>query len=118
MKLKSAPSLLKAAPSGLAFAGTDDRTVDARRRVFNPARKLYNTSRWRRLRLRVFQRDQFTCQMQGCGRVDPDVSRLVCDHRIPHRGDEKLFWDFSNLQTLCKTCHDSTKQAHEIAEGM
>lgn len=30
----------------------------------------------------------------------------VVDHIIPHRGDEKLFWDQSNWQALCKRCHD------------
>lgn len=31
----------------------------------------------------------------------------VVDHIVPHRGDEKLFWDESNWQALCKRCHDS-----------
>ncbi|MGI6721758.1 MAG: HNH endonuclease [Anaerovoracaceae bacterium] len=26
---------------------------------------------------------------------------------VPHRGDQKLFWDRSNWQSLCKSCHDS-----------
>lgn len=30
----------------------------------------------------------------------------VVDHIIPHRGDEELFWDRSNWQPLCKSCHD------------
>lgn len=30
----------------------------------------------------------------------------VVDHIIPHRGDEKLFWDRENWQALCKSCHD------------
>lgn len=37
----------------------------------------------------------------------------VVDHIIPHRGDQKLFWDRSNWQPLCATCHSSTKQAQE-----
>ena len=28
------------------------------------------------------------------------------DHIIPHRGSRKLFWDRTNWQPLCKTCHD------------
>ena len=31
----------------------------------------------------------------------------VVDHIIPHRGDQKLFWDLSNWQALCKKCHDT-----------
>ena len=30
----------------------------------------------------------------------------VVDHVIPHRGDQKLFWDEDNWQALCKSCHD------------
>ena len=36
----------------------------------------------------------------------------VVDHIIPHKGDKVLFWDRSNWQPLCKTCHD-TKTARE-----
>lgn len=27
------------------------------------------------------------------------------DHIVPHRGDRRLFWDTSNWQSLCGTCH-------------
>jgi 5-methylcytosine-specific restriction enzyme A len=37
----------------------------------------------------------------------------VLDHKIPHRGDDKLFLDISNFQSLCKTCHDSKKQRQD-----
>ncbi|WP_461335862.1 HNH endonuclease [Bradyrhizobium liaoningense] len=49
-----------------------------------------------------------------CGaQTKGDTSKLVCDHKIPHRGDERLFWDKTNLQTLLKTCHDRDKQKAE-----
>jgi 5-methylcytosine-specific restriction endonuclease McrA len=32
------------------------------------------------------------------------------DHIVPHRGDERLFWDRSNWQSLCASCHSSHKQ--------
>ena len=34
------------------------------------------------------------------------VEATVVDHIIPHRGDQKLFWDRNNWQALCKPCHD------------
>ena len=58
-------------------------------------------------------RDLFTCQR--CHRIEADTSQLVADHKVPHRGDERLFWDPGNLQCLCKTCHDTVKQAEEQA---
>lgn len=76
-----------------------------------PLRRLYATARWKRLRLRTFTRDGFTCRR--CGRLEGNTSRLVCDHRRPHRGDRALFWAEDNLQTLCKPCHDGAKQAEE-----
>lgn len=80
-----------------------------------PWRRWYKTARWQALRLKIFVRDRFTCQMAGCARIEGDTSKLVCDHKTPHRGDERLFWDEANLQTLCKPCHDSLKQAAEQA---
>lgn len=58
-------------------------------------------------------RDLFTCRR--CKRVEGNTSLLVADHKVPHRGSERLFWDETNLQTLCKACHDSDKQSEEQA---
>ncbi len=38
----------------------------------------------------------------------------VVDHRVPHRGDQALFWDPLNWQSLCRTHHNSDKK---MAEG-
>jgi 5-methylcytosine-specific restriction enzyme A len=38
----------------------------------------------------------------------------VCDHIIAHKGDEVLFYNRDNLQTLCKSCHDNGKQKEDI----
>jgi 5-methylcytosine-specific restriction protein A len=78
---------------------------------FQPWRRWYSTARWRSLRLRIFLRDLFKCAK--CGRTEGNTSRLVCDHIKPHRGDERLFWQDTNLQTLCKSCHDEVKQQEE-----
>ena len=78
-----------------------------------PWRNWYKLARWQRLRMQVFIRDTFTCQMPECGRIEGDTSRLICDHKQPHRGDARLFWDEANLQTLCKPCHDTHKQRLE-----
>lgn len=41
------------------------------------------------------------------------VRATVVDHITPHRGDQKLFWDRSNLQALCKQCHDKKTRAED-----
>lgn len=74
-------------------------------------RKWYNTTRWRQLRWHIIKGALFTCSL--CNKIEPDTSKLVCDHIIPHRGEEAKFWDSSNLQCLCKRCHDSDKQRQE-----
>ncbi|WP_244533083.1 HNH endonuclease [Phyllobacterium sp. CL33Tsu] len=48
-----------------------------------------------------------------CGKLEPNTSKLVADHRIPHRGSEYLFWKDTNIQCVCKTCHDSEKQKRD-----
>lgn len=48
------------------------------------------------------------------GRITPAG---VVDHRVPHRGDERLFWDPTNHQSLCTTCHDSIKAKAERAQA-
>lgn len=91
----------------------DDRQAFDRDRDRQPWRKWYKMARWQKLRMSVLVRDLFTCQWQGCGRIEPDTSQLVADHHRPHRGDEQLFWDETNLWCLCKPCHDSAKQREE-----
>ncbi|QVE15697.1 HNH endonuclease [Pseudomonas cichorii] len=50
-----------------------------------------------------------------CERQGLTVAASVVDHKIPHRGDQDLFWSQDNWQSLCKPCHDSVKQAEEAA---
>lgn len=73
--------------------------------------KWYKTSRWQDLRWKVLARDGFTCRF--CKKTEIDTSQLVADHIIPHKGNEGLFWDKTNLQCLCKACHDGTKKKQE-----
>lgn len=42
----------------------------------------------------------------------------IVDHIKPHRGDVELFFDDTNLQTLCVTHHNATKQRAELNEGL
>ena len=37
----------------------------------------------------------------------------VVDHKVPHRGDQDVFWDRSNWQSLCATHHSRDKQREE-----
>ena len=65
--------------------------------------KLYDTSRWQRLRQYVLGRQPLCRKCLEAKRITPAT---VVDHIKPHRGDESLFFDEANLQALCKSCHD------------
>lgn len=86
----------------------DERARDRERSNSQPWRAWYKTARWEKQRQAVFLRDRYTCRL--CNRIEGATSRLVCDHIRSHKGDEQLFWDECNLQTLCKPCHDGQKQ--------
>lgn len=109
-RLATMPGRLAKMPPRLAAAPDDRRGRDAARDA-QPWRKWYKTARWQSLRWSVLVRDLFTCQR--CRAVVSDTAKLVADHRIAHRGDERLFWDRGNLWTLCKPCHDGWKQRQE-----
>ena len=62
----------------------------------------YN-SRWQKARSRYLHSHPLCIECQKAGKL---TKATVVDHITPHRGDQKLFWDESNWQPLCKPCHD------------
>ena len=73
------------------------------------AQRLYG-ARWQKERKEFLFRNPECCYCQSQGRV---TLASVVDHVIPHRGDERLFWNRDNWQPLCKSCHSSIKQKEE-----
>ena len=55
--------------------------------------------RWERLRRRILDRDNWTCQT--CGQ---SAGRMEVDHVVPLHLVGPA-WEASNLQTLCRRCH-------------
>ena len=47
-----------------------------------------------------------------CERQGKFTMATCVDHIVPHKGDRSLFWDKSNWQPLCQSCH-SKKTACE-----
>ncbi|EKK5245560.1 HNH endonuclease [Cronobacter sakazakii] len=76
----------------------------------SPWHHLYNTKRWYRLRYHQLHK-QPLCEFHL--KRNQVVSASIVDHIAPHKGDETLFHDPDNLQSLCKRCHDSVKQRLE-----
>lgn len=77
---------------------------------------------------RAYEKKRGSSARRGYGQKWQDASRLYLmahpwcarcnvlatevDHKVPHKGDMKLFWDRSNWESLCKPCH-SRKTATE-----
>jgi 5-methylcytosine-specific restriction protein A len=68
----------------------------------------YNNSKWRKLRANHIRNNPECCI---CG----TTIGLTVDHIIPPIGNEELFYDESNLQTLCQE-HHRLKTAAEIRD--
>jgi 5-methylcytosine-specific restriction endonuclease McrA len=51
---------------------------------------------------------------EDAGRI---VQASVVDHIKPHKGNQALFWNPANWQSLCKRCHDSDKQRIEAGNA-
>lgn len=83
---------------------------DLRRSRDKPWRALYNTKRWKQLRLGQLSRHPLCLRCQRMGRVVP---ARVAHHVVPHKGDPKLFFDASNLSSSCFDCHDVDEQRIE-----
>lgn len=74
------------------------------------AGRLYSKRRWLRLRKQHLSKSPLCVFCEREGRTVPAT---VVDHIVPHKGDERLFFNANNLQSLCKAHHDSTKAAEE-----
>ncbi|UXS01646.1 HNH endonuclease signature motif containing protein [Agrobacterium tumefaciens] len=69
-------------------------------------RRLYKKARWARLREAHLAAEPL-CRF--CLAIEDVTEATVCDHIKPHKGDEALFYDPGNLQSLCAPCHDTFK---------
>lgn len=82
-------------------------------------RKLYQEKRWRGrngVREQALLRDLYTCQRCGVivttgNRNDPRLANV--NHKIPHRGNEDLFFSIDNVETTCQACHSGLIQKEE-----
>lgn len=110
-------------PGCAAYSCSDDNCLNKRQATHKPKgaegandrgalsrSSAYNSSRWRKVRLAQISK-QPLCQR--CLSFDLVTIATDVDHQVPHRGDKKLMWSASNLQSLCKSCH-SWKTQEEV----
>ena len=92
---------MKAAPG-------DEKERSRQRRAAQPWLSWYDTARWQRIRVETLLRDRLVCQ--GCGDEVMNISRLICAHVTPHKGNERAFWT-GPFQTLRQTCQRRRRSA-------
>lgn len=56
-------------------------------------------------------RAEFLSKHRRCIRCGGTANTV--DHIIPHKGDQRLFWERKNWQPLCTPCHSGAKQSEE-----
>lgn len=74
------------------------------------ARALYSDPKWVKAS-KAFLRDNPLCV--DCAELGAVEAATDVDHKKPHKGCRKLFWDRRNWQALCHSCH-SRKTAREV----
>jgi len=67
------------------------------------------THEWNKFSKRYREQNPLCVMCEKEGKL---VLAQCVDHIIPHKGDQKLFWDLNNLQSLCHS-HHSEKTARE-----
>lgn len=65
--------------------------------------------RWQQARAGYLAKHPLCVICKAKGLIEPATD---LDHIIPHKGDMELFWDRTNWQGLCGSCH-SEKTAKE-----
>lgn len=68
------------------------------------------TYAWQQARLRFLKAHPLCVICEESDTIEPAT---VVDHKIPHRGDQTLFWDRTNWQSLCKPHHDAKTQTED-----
>lgn len=69
--------------------------------------------KWQKLRLRIFERDEWTCQ--SCGSKD---NNLQVHHLKYFTGLEPWEYEPHYLVTYCETCHNTEHHRDQISESL
>jgi 5-methylcytosine-specific restriction enzyme A len=67
-------------------------------------------AKWQRARALHLMTHPLCAMCEAEGRV---TAATIVDHKTPHRGNQALFWNEDNWQSLCATHHSSDKQREE-----
>ena len=77
---------------------------------------MYNNTRYKRERI-AFLHEHPICECEDCtsqGRLLP-ATRV--DHKVPHKDDYNLFYDWDNWQAMTEECHNKKTAREDGAFG-
>ena len=63
-----------------------------------PHHVLYGSLRWKRMRVAHLSEHPFCVRCNGFA--------TIAHHKTEHKGDPRLFYDLTNLESLCVACHN------------
>ncbi|MCE5207048.1 MAG: DEAD/DEAH box helicase [Chloroflexi bacterium] len=96
----------------------DDKIIDKLRemQLWNDDRNYYGAN-WNEQRLKVMNRDGYTCQV--CGRTDTGAN-LHVHHKIPFKNFTSSLEanNLNNLITLCSNCHRKAETVVRVKSGL
>jgi 5-methylcytosine-specific restriction protein A len=72
--------------------------------------KLYGSSRWRKI-AKMHLDSSPLCS--PCLLSDKETPGTIVHHKIPHKGNASLFYDSSNLESVCASCHSGIKRIED-----
>ena len=93
------PGCPRLVPRGRKYC--DEHTAKHPEEVRSAAGRGYGAA-WRKARRQYLEAHPLCVECMKEGRY---VKATDVDHIVPHRGDQKLFWDRSNWQALCHRHH-------------
>src|SRR5262245_51674374 len=73
-------------------------------------KSMYQTKWWKAVTKKWKEMNPICSMCKRNGKATPVD---VVDHKIPHRGNPVLFFNWGNLQSLCYFHHNSIKAHHE-----
>jgi 5-methylcytosine-specific restriction endonuclease McrA len=87
------------------------RATNRRTGTIAPNFKHWYQTKWWKVVTKKWKELNPLCVM--CKRQGKQTPVDVVDHKIPHKGNPILFFNWSNLQSLCYFHHNSIKQQQE-----
>lgn len=90
----------------LTYSAYCDEHKSSRDRNRPSAWKRGYNYKWQKYRERFLSQHPLC---EECGKL-----ATVVDHIVPHKGNQTLFWDSNNHQSLCETCHNRKTALYDM----